>query len=142
MNVLLVSQHGIGFWFALRLLKEGHSVEIWLTKRGPWEKTLEGLVPAPYLRRPPESVLRAADLILFDQNGTGKLAEDLSQYAPVLGDSLFASKMEDDRLFGIEVMEARWVFVTDGLALRVITKEIVSSANAAASAHARRPIPK
>ena len=111
MNVLLVSQHGIGFWFALRLIKEGHDVEIWLTRRGPWEKTLEGLVPAPYLRRPPESVLRDADLILFDQNGMGKLAEELKQYAPVLGDSLFASKMEDDRLFGIQTMEAAGIEV-------------------------------
>ena len=89
----------------LRLLKEGHKVEWWCTKRGPWEKALEGLVPAPYLRRPPESVLREADLILFDQNGMGKLAEELKQYAPVLGDSAFASKLEDDRLYGIQVME-------------------------------------
>jgi phosphoribosylamine-glycine ligase len=110
-NILLVSQHSIGAWWMLRLLKEGHSCEWWLTKRGGWDKALEGLVPAPYLRRPPESVLRECDLILFDQNGMGKLAEELKQYAPVLGDSLFASKMEDDRLFGIETMEAAGIEV-------------------------------
>jgi phosphoribosylamine-glycine ligase len=111
LNILLVSQASIGAWFILRLIKEGHSVEWWLTKRGSWENALSGLVPPPYLRRPPESVLRQADLILFDQNGQGRLAEELSKYAPVLGDSLFASKMEDDRLFGIEVMEAAGIEV-------------------------------
>lgn len=95
----------------LRLLKEGHTCEWWLTNRGPWEKTLDGLVPKPYLRRPPESILREADLILFDQNGMGKLAEDMRQYAPVLGDSMFASKLEDDRLYGIQTMEAAGIEV-------------------------------
>lgn len=105
MRILLVSQHSIGAWFILRLMKEGHSVEWWLTERGPWEKSLRGLIPAPYLRRPPSSVLEAADLILFDSNGQGKLAEELRKYAPVLGDSLLASKLEDDRLYGVKVME-------------------------------------
>lgn len=111
MNILLVSESAIGFWFALRLIREGHSVELWLTKRGPWERALQGLVPAPYLRRPPESILRQCDLILFDQNGMGKLAEEMRQYAPVLGDSIFASKLEDDRLFGIQTMEAAGIEV-------------------------------
>src|SRR5271163_844569 len=105
MKILLVSQHSIGAWFILRLLREGHSVEWWLTQRGPWENSLRGLIPEPYLRRPPQSVLESADLILFDQNGMGKLADELRQYAPVLGDSLLASKLEDDRLYGIEIME-------------------------------------
>ena len=105
MNILLVSQHSIGAWFILRLLKEGHSVEWWLTQRGPWDNALRGLIPEPYLRRPPQAVLEGADLILFDQNGQGKLAEELRQYAPVLGDGLLASKLEDDRLYGIQVME-------------------------------------
>lgn len=108
---MLVSQASIGSWFILRLLKEGHNVEWWLTKRGPWENSLKGLIPEPYLRRPPESVLRGADLILFDQNGSGKLADEMAGYAPVLGDSSFASKMEDDRLFGIETMEAAGIEV-------------------------------
>ena len=105
MKILLCSQHGIGFWFVLRLLREGHEVEIWCLQRGPWEHALRGLVPVPYLRRPPQAVLEGADLILFDQNGMGKLAEELRQYAPVLGDGLLASKREDDRLYGIQVME-------------------------------------
>lgn len=95
----------------MRLKKEGHNVELWCLKRGPWENALQGLVPEPYLRRPPESVLRGADLILFDQNGQGKLAEELRKYAPVLGDSLFASRLEDDRLFGIQTMEAAGIEV-------------------------------
>src|ERR1700679_1988022 len=98
MKILLVSQHAIGAWFILRLLKEGHSVEWWLTERGPWETSLHGLIPEPYLRRPPTSVLEQADLILFDQNGSGDLAESLRKYAPVLGDSRMASRIEDDRL--------------------------------------------
>jgi len=105
MRILLVSQHSIGAYFILRLLKEGHQVEWWLLKRGPWETALRGLIPEPYLRRPPQSVLESSDLILFDQNGMGKLAEELRKFAPVLGDGLLASKLEDDRLYGIEVME-------------------------------------
>lgn len=108
----MVSQHSIGAWFLLRLLKEGHSVEWWvLNREGPWKKSLGGLVPEPYLRRPPEFLLRECDLILFDQNGAGKLAEELRQYAPVLGDSLFASRLEDDRLYGVEAMESAGIEV-------------------------------
>ena len=105
MRILLVSQHSIGVWFLLRLMREGHSVEWWLTKRGPWDNALRGLIPEPYLRRPPQSVLDAADLILFDSNGQGKLAEEMRKYAPVLGDGLLASELEDDRLYGVQVME-------------------------------------
>lgn len=107
----MVSQHGLGFWFALRLIEEGHQVELWLTKRGAWENALRGLIPEPYLRRPPTSVLEQADLILFDQNGQGKLAEELRKYAPVLGDGMLASKIEDDRLYGIQTMEAAGIEV-------------------------------
>lgn len=111
MKILVVSQHALGAWFILRLRKEGHSVEWWCTRRGPWENTLRGLIPEPYLRRPPTSVLEQADLILFDQNGQGILAESLRQYAPVLGDGKLASRIEDDRLYGIQIMEAAGIEV-------------------------------
>lgn len=46
------------------------------------------------------------DLIIFDSTNCGESADEARCSTPVIGDSEFADRLEDDRKFGIEVMEA------------------------------------
>lgn len=103
MKILLASAGGIGAWFLLRLMREGHDCDWWLIDPEPRQRqVLYGLIPPPLPEKPKFSNY---DLVLFDVTGHGELAEEASRYAPVLGDSELASKLEDDRLYGIQVME-------------------------------------
>jgi hypothetical protein len=102
-KILLASAGGIGAWFLLRLMREGHDCDWWLIDPEPRQRqVLYGLIPPPLPEKPKFSNY---DLVLFDVTGHGELAEEASRYAPVLGDSELASKLEDDRLYGIQVME-------------------------------------
>jgi len=101
MKILIVSCHGAGIWFALRLRREGFKVDVYLLDR-KCERILQGIV-GNYIFIKPN--FANYNLILFDSTGNPKLAEEASNYAPVIGDSDFASTLEDDRLFGLETME-------------------------------------
>ena len=105
MKILLCSSGGIGAWFLLRLMREGHACD-WVllddTDKPAHRRILKGLVPPPLDQEPDPS---AYNLVLFDSTGHGELAEEISKVTPVIGDSLLASRLEDDRLFGIEIME-------------------------------------
>jgi len=104
-RILICSYSGYGFWFSLRLREEGHSVDIFLDdKDNPkYKYILEGLISPPLLKLPD---LKKYDLVLFDLTGRPKLAEQcLSLNIPMMGDGDLASELEDNRLFGIEVME-------------------------------------
>ena len=103
MRILLISRDGIGAWFLLRLMREGHSVDWHLTEKTPrLKRVLKGIVPPPLDQIPdPEPY----DLVLFDSTGMGDLADEISKVTPVIGDGKINSRLEDDRLFGIETME-------------------------------------
>jgi len=80
----------------------GHDVSLSVEKdsgrdvlRGLIEQTSESAMYEP----------EEYDVILFDQTGSGKLADEVAQKVPTLGDSSFADQLEDDRLFGIQFME-------------------------------------
>lgn len=106
MRILLASSQGYGAHFLLRLMREGHECEWFIIdekEKKPLAPVLKGLIPPPLKETPdPEDF----DLICFDSTGHGQLADDMGRSAPVIGDSLLASRLEDDRLFGIETMEA------------------------------------
>lgn len=102
MRILLASSGGIGCWMLLRLMREGHECSWFLIEDEPKaDSVLKGLIPPPI----DEPDFAAYDLCIFDSTGNGELAEEISKVTPVIGDSLLASRLEDDRLFGIEVME-------------------------------------
>ena len=101
MKILLVSYSGYGLWFTLRLLQEGHKVDYYLLDRR-FSKVLEGIAPEPFYKKPD---FGKYDLVLFDLTGKPKLAEEAAIEAPTLGDSDVADILENDRLFGIRVME-------------------------------------
>jgi len=91
----------------LRLMREGHECDWFLlTDEENETRILRGLVP-PLLEKPPKTEsLSLYDLIIFDSTGHPDEAEECRKYAPVIGDGALNSRLEDDRLFGIEVMEA------------------------------------
>lgn len=95
MKVLLKSSSGYGAWFGLRLETEGHSVAYCLDDKR-FSPILEGLLAKS------EDEPSDPDLVIFDLTGNGAKAEKYD--CPVLGDSLLADKLEDDRLFGLDSM--------------------------------------
>jgi phosphoribosylamine-glycine ligase len=102
-KILLASSGAIGAWFLLRLMQEGHDVEWFLIEPEPRQRqTLHGLIPPPLSDQPE---FAGYDLVVFDSTGNDEIAEQASKVAPVIGDSELASRLEDDRLFGIQVME-------------------------------------
>lgn len=104
MRILLASSEGIGAWFLLRLQQEGHEVDWFEIEPKPKRaKVLKGLVPPPLEHQPRFS---AYDLCIFDSSGHGDLADKIARATPVIGDSSLATKLEDDRLYGINVMES------------------------------------
>ena len=101
MKILLVSYSGYGLWFTLRLQDEGHRVDYYLLDR-KYENVLRGIAPEPFFKKPDFSKY---DLVIFDLTGKPALAEQSIKVTPTLGDSNLATTLEDERLFGIEVME-------------------------------------
>lgn len=101
MKIILNSYTGIGAWFTLRLQEEGHSVDYYQQNK-KCLNVLRGLAPTPLTEKPDYSKY---DLSIFDLTGKEKLAEQSASQCPTIGDSALATQLEDDRLFGIEVME-------------------------------------
>lgn len=99
MKILLASCEGIGAWLLLRLMRD-HECD-WFEIDPKNDQVLKGLIPPPI----EDPKFKDYDLVIFDVTGNGELAEEISLVTPVIGDSLLASRLEDDRLFGIETME-------------------------------------
>lgn len=107
MKIILNSYTGIGAWFTLRLCEEGHSVDYYQMNKDKLN-VLRGLAPEPLTAKPDYSKY---DLSIFDLTGKPKLAEESCSKCPTLGDGSLATQLEDERLFGIEVMEQSGVKV-------------------------------
>lgn len=107
MKIILNSYTGIGAWFTLRLAEEGHSVDYFQQNKNCLN-ILRGLAPFPKTEKPNYSKY---DLSIFDLTGKEKLAEQSASHCPTIGDSALATQLEDDRLFGIEVMEQSGITV-------------------------------
>lgn len=101
MKILLCSYSGYGLWFSLRLQDEGNSVDYYLMNK-KYNKVLQGIAPKPIFKEPD---FAKYDLVIFDLTGKPAVAERASKVTNVIGDSELADKLEDDRLFGIEIME-------------------------------------
>lgn len=113
MRILLCSSHGCGAWFLLRLQREGHKCD-WLLlepSSPPERRVCKGLVPKP-LDSPPADV-SDYDLVIFDSTGHGDLADECAKQTLVIGDSSLSSRLEDDRLYGIEIMQQCGIEVPD-----------------------------
>lgn len=104
MKIALVSSDGSGAWFLLRLLREGNSCDYYLLEDDKTARILRGLVPEPIMV-PPKKGWSQYDLVLFDGNSNGPLADSIRLQTPTLGCSSLSCRLEDDRLFGLEAME-------------------------------------
>ena len=113
MRVAMSSYSGMGAWFVLRLMAEGHDVDYYLSD-AKYEDVLRGLIPKPKMleldhRRHSLGYghpnYRGYDLSLFDLTGRPKQAEASKLAAPTLGDGQFEHLLEDDREFGLSAME-------------------------------------
>ena len=113
MKVLLRSSSGYGAWFGLRLENEGHSVAYCLDD-SRYKLVLEGMLEKT-ITKPSDP-----DLVIFDMSGFG--SETTKYECPVLGDSLLADKLEDDRLFGLDTMKAAGIKVAPYEAFDSISK--------------------
>ena len=103
-KILIVTYSMYGAWFSLQLEEEDHTVDIWLCSHyDDFSPVLSGIIKTP-LRAKPN--FKDYDLVLFDLTGKPKIAEEvMSLGIPCIGDGDLHSQLEDDRLFGIEVME-------------------------------------
>jgi phosphoribosylamine-glycine ligase len=103
MRILLASSGGMGCWFLLRLMHEGHQCDWFILDDDPrpYKRVLKGMVPRPI----EDPDFESYDLVIFDSTGHGDLADKIREVTPVLGDGELSSRLEDDRLYGIEVME-------------------------------------
>jgi phosphoribosylamine--glycine ligase len=96
-----------GAWFTLRLLEEGHKVDLYLTEP-EYENVLGGIIPSPYVQaRGSKGYPKYSkyDLSLFDLTGRERMAEFSATQCPTIGDGAFNCAVEDNRMFGLEAME-------------------------------------
>lgn len=101
------SYSGYGAWFMRRLVKERHTVSYFLSKP-EFAGALNGLVPKPILSKPDYANY---DLSIFDLTGKERQADASIEVCPTIGDGSLNCKLEDDRTFGIELMEAAGINV-------------------------------
>lgn len=85
-------------------MREGHQVDWYLPEpEGRQKYALKGLVPPPLEKEPDYS---AYDLCLMDSTGEAEMCEEIRKVTPVIGNGAINTKLEDDRMFGLSVMEA------------------------------------
>lgn len=101
MKILLISPKADGAWYVWLLAHEGHDVD-WHIADDKYVGTFDGIVKPPLKRIPDPS---RYDLVVFDSDGMGDDADYARQYTPTVGSSVLADRLEEDRLFGLEVME-------------------------------------
>jgi phosphoribosylamine--glycine ligase len=108
MKVAMTSYSGYGSWFMRRLVKERHDVTYFLTNPDVADVNL-GLVPKPRLKARPD--YSNFDLSIFDLTGRSRTADASAEVCLTIGDGTVNCKLEDDRAFGIELMEAAGINV-------------------------------
>lgn len=109
MKILLCSDKGDGAWFQWQLSHEGHEVD-WTCRDEKYANSLHGIIPPP-LKRVPNPA--AYDLVVYDASGMGESADYARTKTPTIGGSSLADRLEEDRIFGIEFMEAAGIRVPD-----------------------------
>jgi phosphoribosylamine--glycine ligase len=110
MKIALNSYSGYGSWFALRLLADGHDVTYHLSNE-KYTKILSGLVKPKILdldnRRTEKGFpdYEKFDLSIFDLTGRKQQADCSHLCCPTIGDGSIHCQLENDRVFGIKLME-------------------------------------
>lgn len=101
-KILIVTYSGYGNWFALKLESQDHDVDVYSMGRVS-KDILSGLIKPPLRDKPSFSDY---ELVIFDLTGKPALADEaINLKIATVGDSTIATELEDNRLFGIELME-------------------------------------
>lgn len=104
MNILFMSKDADGYSLAHKLAtEEDHNVYFW-TQTPKYRIVGKGLAnPRPVSEWQP--YVSKADLVIFDMVGMGKIADVLRKAGkPIMGASLIADTLEEDRAFAQKVM--------------------------------------
>lgn len=113
MKILVLSTSGYGAWFSAIFERAGHQVSYHVTDKR-YKDVLRNICPTP-LRFPviPGTYESSKyDLVVFDMSGRGReVQEFLTDGLLVIGDSLLADKLEDDRVYGLQAMESSGIDV-------------------------------
>ncbi|MCS7186150.1 MAG: hypothetical protein RMK89_04250 [Armatimonadota bacterium] len=111
MKFLFISPSGDFLPVARRVKEEGNDVAVWIKSArvrglGIYRGLLEEHELPNTLTQAFEVLGGEPDAIIFDHIGLGDLADELRQHnLPVWGASKVADKLEEDRVFGLRVME-------------------------------------
>lgn len=113
MKIALSSYAGYGAWFAAILRMQGHSVDYHLSLP-KYADIMQGIVPQAKVNfhdhRKNDSNIgfpdySKYDVSVFDLTGRERQADFSSTRTPTIGDGTTHKLLEEDRLFGIELME-------------------------------------
>ena len=112
-RIALSSYSGVGAWIATMLRLEGHSVDYYLSE-AKYSPILAGIAPKAIVkehdgRQNDRNIgfpdYGKYDLSVFDSTGRSRQADYSTIRTPTIGDSSLCGMLEDDRLFGIQLME-------------------------------------
>lgn len=109
MKILVVSPKGDGTWYAWLLRNNGHDVDCYIVDPR-FQNAFTGLIPQPLTRIPQPGDY---DLVVFDASSQGEDADYAASITPTIGSSSLADRLEDDRIFGLEVMEQAGIKVPE-----------------------------
>jgi phosphoribosylamine--glycine ligase len=100
-NFLIYSDCGDGAFLALRLLREGHQVKLYI--KAPNAKDVyRGIVERVNSPHP-----KVGDVVIFDMVGMGKVADNMRKYGmATIGACAYADKLELDRKAGHDLMKS------------------------------------
>jgi phosphoribosylamine--glycine ligase len=100
-RICLASEFGEGAWLAWLMAHEGHDVSAAI-KNEKYSSALGGLIEV----MPGAEVYVASkyDLVCWDATGNGEAADKAREEAPTIGDSVLADRLEEDRLFALDLM--------------------------------------
>lgn len=113
MKIALSSYCGYGAWFASVLRLMGHQVTYHLSL-DKYKDVMAGIAPAPQVkfhdhRQSDENIgfpdYSKYDVSVFDLTGRERQAQHSKMLTPTIGDGLTNKMLEEDRMFGIEIME-------------------------------------
>jgi len=101
MKICVASQFAEGAWVAHKLQSEGHDVSM-VVEEKRYAEALKGLITI----MPGAEVYAASkyDLIVVDATGMGETADKAREEVPVIGDSVLADRLEEDRVYALDFM--------------------------------------
>lgn len=127
MKILWISKDGDGYSVSKFLADRGHDVDIWIWNNGCKDvgkgldnpKPIQHSIPdedkegnhLKFEKIAPQAIkllmpyVKKSDFIVFDMVGMGMMADYFHKFKPVLGGSMFADKIEEDREFAYKLMQ-------------------------------------